>query len=76
MTSRRPDGGAIHIRRGGNNMEVLKNFWKEEEAIGVVEIILILVILVALVLIFKTKITSVVTNAFKSFDKDSKAILK
>lgn len=24
-------------------MEVLKNFWKEEEAIGVVEIILILV---------------------------------
>ena len=33
-------------------MEVLKNFWKEEEAIGVVEIILILVILVALVLIF------------------------
>ena len=55
-------------------MEVLKNFWKEEEAIGVVEIILILVILVAL--IFKTKITSVVTNAFKSFDKDSKAILK
>ena len=34
-------------------MEVLKNFWKEEEAIGVVEIILILVILVALVLIFK-----------------------
>ena len=57
-------------------MEVLKNFWKEEEAIGVVEIILILVILVALVLIFKTKITSGVTNAFKSFDKDSKAILK
>lgn len=36
----------------------------------------IIVILVALVLIFKTKITSVVTNAFKSFDKDSKAILK
>lgn len=35
-----------------------------------------IVILVALVLIFKTKITSVVTNAFKSFDKDSKAILK
>lgn len=35
-----------------------------------------MVVLVALVLIFKTKITSVVTNAFKSFDKDSKAILK
>ena len=29
-------------------------FWKEEDGIGVVEIILILVILVALVLLFKT----------------------
>lgn len=26
-------------------MEIVKNFWKEEEAIGVVEIILILVII-------------------------------
>ena len=57
-------------------MEVLKNFWKEEEAIGVVEIIFILVILVALVFIFNKNIKSVLTNAFKSFDKDSKAILK
>ena len=50
-------------------------FIREEDAIGVVEIILILVVLVALVLLFKTKITSVVTNAFKSFNADSKNII-
>ncbi len=34
-----------------------------------------MVVLVALVLLFKTKITSVVTNAFKSFNADSKSII-
>lgn len=56
-------------------MKELRIFWQEETAIGVVEIILILVILIALVLIFKDKITTVVTNAFKNFDKDSGKIL-
>lgn len=57
-------------------MKELRIFWQEETAIGVVEIILILVILIALVLIFKDKITTVVTNAFKNFDKDSGKILE
>ncbi len=56
-------------------MKELQNFWREETAIGVVEIILILVILIALVLIFKGKITSVVNNAFRNFEKDSGEIL-
>lgn len=57
-------------------MEELKRFFQEEEAIGVVEIILILVVLVALVLLFKNKISAVVTKAFKSFDSDTKTILE
>lgn len=48
---------------------------REEEAIGVVEIILILVVLIALVLVFKSKITSVVNSAFKAFNADSKKII-
>lgn len=56
-------------------MKELRTFWQEETAIGVVEIILILVILIALVLLFKGKITAVVNNAFKNFDKDSGKIL-
>lgn len=57
-------------------MKFIVDFWEEEEAIGVVEIILILVVLVALVLLFKDKITKVVDNAFKAFDKDSGDIIK
>lgn len=53
----------------------VRTFLKEEEAIGVVEIILILVVLIALVLVFKSKITSVVNSAFKSFNADSKKII-
>ncbi len=50
-------------------------FWKEEDGIGVVEIILILVVLIALVLLFKDKITAVVDKAFKTFEKDSGSII-
>lgn len=57
-------------------MKYLKEFWKDEEAIGIVEIILILVILVAIVLLFKGKITSVVNSAFSAFEKDSGSIIK
>lgn len=53
----------------------MKDFLQNEEAIGVVEIILILVILIALVLVFKTKITSVVNQAFSNFTKDSGSII-
>lgn len=56
-------------------MNELYNFMKEEKAVGVVEIILILVILIAIVLIFKNKISTVVNNAFKNFDKDTGKIL-
>lgn len=50
-------------------------FFREEDAIGVVEIILILVILIALVLLFKTKITTVVNKAFTNFTTDTGKIL-
>lgn len=36
----------------------LKAFWKEEEGLGTVEIVLILVVLIALALVFKDTITS------------------
>ena len=63
-------------RKGRYNYEKCnKNYFLEEDAIGVVEIILILVILIALVLIFKTKITSVVTKAFTNFTRDTGKIL-
>lgn len=54
---------------------VLVDFWKDEDGIGVVEIVLILVILIALVLIFKNKITAVMNSAFEKFNTDSNGIM-
>ena len=51
-----------------------KRFWMEEEAVGVVEIILILVILVAMVVIFKDKIVSLVSDAFTEIDSGAEDV--
>lgn len=56
-------------------MNIIKEFWEEEDGVGVVEIILILVILIALVLIFKDEITDIVERAFKSIKSDSDSIM-
>ena len=56
-------------------MKNLQFYFREEDAIGVVEIILIRVILIALVLLFKSKITGVVNKAFTNFTKDTGEIL-
>lgn len=56
-------------------MEILKEFFVEEDGIGVVEIILILVILIGLVIIFKTEISTIITNAFKAISGDANTIL-
>lgn len=50
-------------------------FIKEEDGVGVVEVILILVILIALVLIFKEKISKIVNNALKAIQDDSSKII-
>lgn len=55
-------------------IQVMKDFWMEEDGIGVVEIILILVILIGLVLIFKKNIESIVNNAMKKINEDSKTV--
>lgn len=51
-----------------------KQFWKDEDAMGSVEIILIIVVLVGLVLIFRGQVTSLITNAFKQIKGDEAEI--
>lgn len=41
-----------------------KNFLRDEDGIGVVEMILIVVVLIGLVLIFKKRLTTLVTDIF------------
>ena len=55
-------------------MKLLKEFWMEEVAVGVVEIILILVVLIGLVLIFKEQLTSLVKNILSKITKQSNSV--
>jgi Flp pilus assembly pilin Flp len=43
-----------------------KKFLMDEEGIGVVEMILIVVVLIGLVVIFKSKLTTLVTDIFST----------
>lgn len=55
-------------------MKLLEEFWLEEDAVGVVEIILILVVLIGLVLIFKEQLTSLVKNILSKITKQSNSV--
>ena len=58
-------------------MKVLKNmkdFIREEEGMGTVEIILIIVVLVGLVIIFKDQITKIVNTIFKKITTQTNKI--
>lgn len=51
-----------------------KNLWEDQRGIGTVEMILILVVLIALVLIFKSKLTSLVNEIFDKITKQSRLV--
>ena len=55
-------------------MNLLKDLWIEEDAVGVVEIILILVVLIGLVIIFKEQLTSLVENILSKLTSQSNSI--
>lgn len=50
------------------------NFWQEEDAVGVVEIILILVVLVALVVLFRDQLNKLVKDLLKKIVDQSNGI--
>ncbi len=51
-----------------------KSLWEDQRGIGTVEMILILVVLIALVLIFKSKLTSLVNEIFDKITKQSRLV--
>jgi len=54
--------------------EIFVRLWKEEDGIGVVEMILILVVLIGLVIIFKSQLTSLVNQIFDKITSQSSLI--
>ena len=51
-----------------------KEFWYEEDGVGVIEIILILVVLISLVAIFKNQLTSLINSLLSKVTSQSNAI--
>lgn len=52
-----------------------KDFIKEEEGMGTVEIILIIVVLIGLVIIFKNQLRSLVESVFEKITSDSNTVM-
>ncbi|MGV7115633.1 Flp1 family type IVb pilin [Paenibacillus kyungheensis] len=54
----------------------VQNFWSNEEGIGTLEMILIVAVIVTLALLFKTSITTIVTNTIKYMETKSAEFTK
>ena len=79
VTARKLDNyGKAEIDTGGENMnaviENIQEFIEEEDAVGVVEIILILVVLISLVIIFKKQLTDLVNSILSKITKQRNSI--
>lgn len=54
--------------------DAVRDFWTEEDGVGVIEVVLILVVLIGLVIIFKGQITSLLEDIFKQINSQSKEV--
>lgn len=52
------------MKKNKSNLKNWRQFLREEDGMGTVEVILIIVVLVGLVIIFKDQITKIVNNLF------------
>ena len=52
----------------------IRAFWMEEDGISTVEIVLIIVVLIGLVIIFKSQLTSLVSNILSKITSKSQGI--
>lgn len=58
----------MHLR------EEMVTFFKEEDGVGVIEVVLILVVLIGLVIIFKGQINKLLEDIFKEINSQSKEV--
>lgn len=54
--------------------KTMRDFIKEEDGMGTVEVILIIVVLIGLVIIFKKQMTDIVNNIFTKISSQSNSI--
>ena len=66
--------GSLEKEKNMNHLKTFRQFIKEEDGMGTVEVILIIVVLVGLVVIFKEKITEIVNSIFSKITSQTKKI--
>ena len=55
-------------------MHLIKRFCREEDGMGVIEVILIIVVLISLVLIFKNQLTSIINSLLNKVRQNANSI--
>lgn len=63
-------------KREDRKLKCFRDFLREEEGMGTVEIILIIVVLIGLVIIFKTQLRSLVEKVFEKITSDSNTVME
>lgn len=58
----------------GRELQNIAEFFRQEDGVGVIEVVLILVVLIGLVIIFKEQITQLLENIFKEINSQSKEV--
>ncbi|NMO95795.1 Flp1 family type IVb pilin [Paenibacillus lemnae] len=54
----------------------VKSFWKDEEGLGTLEVILIIVVILIIALLFKNQITALVNSLLGNVNQKSQEFLK
>lgn len=75
--SRKEMGKSMNRKKNWKENKLVQEwnaFWKQEEGVGTIEIVLLLVVLIGLVIIFKTQITKLLENIFKEIESQSKEV--
>lgn len=52
----------------------MMEFLRQEDGVGVIEVVLILVVLIGLVIVFKEQINALLDNIFKEINSQSKEV--
>ena len=51
-----------------------RSFWRDEDGMGTVEVILIIVVLIGLVIVFKEQISGIVEDVFQTINEEKNAV--
>lgn len=59
-------------KKGRKSMKQFMNFMKEEDGMGVIEVVLIIIVLIGLASLFKKQVTSLVTSLLSKMTNATK----